>query len=410
MPPTTLAVNHEEQGGRELRHAFVPLLGGVLIALNLVFFLLVQRNNASLEKGDFKMFYSAAIALRTGHSAELYNRDFYIPFQRQLVPSLPLQDVKVYTHPPYELLVFWPLSYLSYKAACYSWLAISFLLAVVCGRMLWEYAAVLALFPLLATMLEQQDSVLALLIVVSCWLALRQGRDGWAGFFLGLALFKFQFVIPLVLVLLFWKPKVLKGFAFSAAVVVLLSLAMVGTAGLRSYAGYISAMAHDSEAAVSQLYKVDPRTNPTLRGLAYELAGGGGESVSPTAARVLPVAVGLFDVLCLLLAWRFMRRELPAEIKFGFAVLVALLLSFHLLMHDLTLLALPFVLLRGLRARWPLVPFYLAPLIYLFYPHSQAWLALLLVASCGLMAFDGSLQGPMLAEELSPGIPGQGAS
>jgi hypothetical protein len=89
MLPTTLAVNHEEQGGGELRHAFVPLLGGVLIALNLVFFLLVQRNNSNLEKGDFKMFYSAAVALRTGHSAELYSRDFYVPFQRQLIPSLP---------------------------------------------------------------------------------------------------------------------------------------------------------------------------------------------------------------------------------------------------------------------------------------------------------------------------------
>jgi hypothetical protein len=262
----------------------------------------------------------------------------------------------------------------------------------------------------LATMLEQQDSVLALLIVISCWLALRRGRDGWAGFFLGLALFKFQFVIPFVLVLLFWKPKLLKGFALSTAIVVLLSLAMVGPAGLRSYAGYISAMAHDSEAAVSQLYKVDPRTNPTLRGLAYELAGRGGESVSPAAANLLPVALGLLDVLCLLLAWKFMRRELPAEIKFAFAVLVALLLSFHLLMHDLTLLALPFVLLSGLRARWPLVPFYLAPLIYLFYPHSQAWLALLLVAGCGLIAVDKSLQRPVLGEALTRGISGQVAS
>jgi len=368
-------------------------MAGALIAINLVAFVLVQRNNSNLEKGDFKMFYSAAVALRTGQATELYSRDFYVSFQRQLLPSLPLPDVKVYTHPPYELLLFWPLSYLSYKTACYWWLAITLLLAVFCGRLLPGYAAVLALFPLLATILQQQDSVLALLIVISCWVALLKGRDAWAGFLLGLALFKFQLVLPLALVLVFWKPRLLKGFACSATLVVLLSLALVGPAGLHSYVGYVSAMAHDSEAAVSQLYKMDPRTNPTLRGMAYELAARGSESVSPAVARFLPVAVGLLDVLCVVFALTFMRREAPAEAKFAFAILVALLLSFHLLMHDLVLLALPFVLLRGLPARWPLVPFYLAPLIYLFYPHSQAWLALLLVLSCGLIALDKSVPG-----------------
>ena len=184
MPPTTLAANHEGQDGtvKILASGSAHLLAGLLIAFNLVVFMLVQRDNANLEKGDFKMFYSAAVALRSGHSAELYSRDFYVPFQRQLFPSLPLQDVKVYTHPPFELLVFLPLSYLSYKAACYSWLAITLLLAVACGRSLPGYAAVLALFPLLATMLEQQDSVLSLLIVIGL-LACPPPRALWVGRF-----------------------------------------------------------------------------------------------------------------------------------------------------------------------------------------------------------------------------------
>jgi hypothetical protein len=147
-------------------------------------------------------------------------------------------------------------------------------------------------------------------------------------------------------------------------------------------------MARDSEVAVSEFYKVDPRTNPTLRGLTYELAARGNESVSPRIARFLPVAVGLLDVLCVVFAWRFLRSESPREVKLAFAILIALLLSFHLLMHDLILLALPFVSLRqDLPARWPLIPFYLAPLIFLFYPHSQAWLASLLMISCCLIVF-----------------------
>lgn len=382
MQSTDGAVRESVREAKQFERPGISLLAALLIVFNLLLFILVQRLNSDLQKGDFKMFYTAAIALRSGHATDLYTHDLYVPMQRQLVPSLPLRDVKVYTHPPYELLVFLPLSVLPYKAACYCWIAITLLLAVVCGRVLPGYAAVLGLFPFLAMLLEQQDSVLALLILIGCWVALRKGREGQAGFLLGLALFKFPIVLPLALVLWFWKPKLLRGLILSGALVGVLSLAMVGPAGLRSYFTYLSAMTHDSAAAVSERYQLDPRTNPTIRGLVYELASGGHETVSPVAAKLVPIGLGLLDLLGLGFAWKVMRGDADPNVKFAFAVLVALLLSFHLLMHDLTLLALPFILLRGLFARWALVPFYVAPLIYCFYPDSQAWLALLLVSSC----------------------------
>jgi len=366
------------------------ILAAVVIGLNAVLFVLVQRANAGLLKGDFKMFYTAAVALRSGHAADLYNRDYYISAQRQLLPSLPLADVKTYTHPPYELLVFWPLSFLSYKAACYCWLAIAIALGVICGRLLGGYAAVLGLFPFLAMLLEQQDSVLALLLLIGCWRAWRGGREVLAGFLLGLALFKFQIVLPLALVLLFWRPAIWKGLAISSAIAVLLSVVLVGPAGMRSYTRYISSMAHDSAASVSARYQMDPRTNATLRGLTYEIFSRGGESTPPVAARVMPFAVGLLDLLCLAAAARFMRSDAALEAKFSVAVLSALLVSFHLLMHDLLWLAVPFVLLRGVRARWPLLIFYLAPLVYLFYPASQCWLALAILLSLVLILVPGA--------------------
>jgi hypothetical protein len=400
MQHTSFATSRDRQGDSvKFPRSDAALLAGLLITFNLLAFVLVQRGNPDFAKGDFKMFYTAAVALRSGHAADLYSRDLHVSMQRQLLPSLPIHDVKVYTHPPYELLVFLPLSFLSYKAACYCWLAVTLLLGVLCGRMLSGYAAVLALFPFLALMLEQQDSVLALLILIGCWLALSEGRDARAGFLLGLALFRFQIVVPLALVLLFWRPKLLKGLALSGTLVALLSLAMVGPAGLRSYVGYVSAMAHDSATAVSERYQIDPRTNPTLRGLAYELASRGGESVSPVAARLLPAALGLLDLLCLAFAWKFVRSDAQPEVKFAFAVLLALLLSFHLLMHDLILLALPFVLLRGRPARWPLMPFYLTPLVYCFYPPSKAWMGLFLVCSCLLIAFPKKLRSPLLNQD-----------
>jgi len=385
-----------EKAGRSSSVAAAPrranglILAGLVIGLNAALFLLVQRANADLLRGDFKMFYTAALALRSGHASELYSRDLYVTLQRQLLPALSLYDVKVYTHPPYELLVFWPLSFLGYKAAGYCWLAVSILLGLLCGRLLPGYAAVLGLFPFLAMLLEQQDSVLALLLLIACWRALREAREVRAGILLGLALFKFQIVVPLALLLLFWRPAIWKGLAISSAVVVLLSYALAGPAGMRSYARYVSSMAQDSAAAVSARYRMDPRTNPTLRGLTYEILSRGGESAPPLAAHVMPFALGLLDLLCIGAAAKFMRGNAGPEAKFSVAVLAALLVSFHLLMHDLLWLALPFVLLRGSRARQPLLIFYLAPLVYLFYPSSQAWLALVIVLSFWLVIVPGS--------------------
>ncbi len=366
------------------------MLAGLLIGCNIVIFFLVQRLNADLVKGDFKMFYTAALVLRSGHASDLYSRDLYVSLQRQLLPSLPLQDVKVYTHPPYELLVFSPLSFLAYKTAGYCWLAISILLGLLCARLLSGYVAVLGLFPFLAMLLQQQDSVLALLLLIACWRALHEGREGRAGFLLGLALFKFQIVVPLALVLLFWRPAIWKGLAISGAMVVLISAAMVGPAGMLSYARYVSSMAGDSTAAVSARYQMDPRTNPTLRGLTYEIFSRGRESASPVIARIMPFAVALLDLLCLAAAAKFMLSDATPEAKFSVAVLSALLVSFHLLMHDLLWLALPFALLCGWRARWPLLIFYVAPVVYLFYPTSQAWLALAIVLALGLVLASGT--------------------
>lgn len=367
------------------------VVAGILIGLNLAIFVLVQRLNADFVKGDFKMFYTAAIALRSGHGSQLYSRDIYVSLQRQLLPSLPLRDVKVYTHPPYELLVFLPLSFIPYKVAGYCWLAATVLIGVLCGRMLSSYAAVLGLFPFLAMLLEQQDSVLALLVLIACWLALAKGGEAQAGFILGLGLFKFPIVLPLALILLFWRPRLLKGLAISGTLVALLSFAMVGSSGMRSYANYLLTMAHASSAGVSERYQIDPRTYPTLRGLTYELATSGSESASPAAIKAMSVALGLLDLLCLAAAWKFMRSGAHPEAKFAFAVLLALLLSFHLLMHDFVLLALPFTLLRGLPARWALAPFYLSPLVYFFYPPSHAWQAIFLIVGCLLIPFSKSI-------------------
>lgn len=347
------------------------LIASLLIGANLLLFALIQCSNLRFERGDFKMFYSAAIALRSGQN--IYNPDIYASLQRQLVPSLTSADVKPYTHPPYELLVILPFSFLPYPVACWCWTLFALLLGVVCGRLLGNYSAVLGMVPFPVVLWEQQDSTLALLTVIGCWFALRKDRDVLAGVILGLALFKFQIIIPLALVLAFWRPRLLKGFASSGSVLFAISLALVRPAGVMAYWHYLLGMAGASYTTIST-YHMDPRRNVALRGFIYRLVG--------PHAYLSSVITGIIGLLILAIVWRMMRdNELSPEVKFASAVIAALLLSFHLLAHDLVLLSLPFVLLAGLPARWPLAALYVVPIPLLFVPQASAWPALVPISS-----------------------------
>ncbi|MFI5095210.1 MAG: glycosyltransferase 87 family protein [Candidatus Acidiferrales bacterium] len=354
------------------------LVASLLIGLNLLLVIGLQASNYRIVSGDWKMYYTAALALRSSHRAELYNPDVYSATQQRLLPGLPSDEVKTYTHTPYELLAYLPFSFLPYRAAAYAWMVLTLLLAVLCGRLLGSYTAVLGLAALIPVLVYQQDSVIALLLLTLCWRLLRSDKLVLAGLLLGLALFKFPLVLPLTLLLGLWKPRLMKGFAVSGAVVFTVSLLLVGSAGLHSYADYIWRMARDSSAAVSQQQQVDPRHMPTLRGVIYQIASGGTRVGPPWTLPVTALAA-----LALLLAgWKFMRSGAPSELKFSMALLLAILLSYHLLLHDLVLLAIPVILLRNYFARLLLLPFYCAPLLVLFYPNGQAWLGLLLVGAC----------------------------
>ena len=353
------------------------VLGSLLIGVNMLLFVLIQSGNLGFEKGDFKMFYTAAIALRTGSVVDIYSPESYVAVERRLVPTLPLANVQPYTRPPYELLAILPFSFLSYQAACCCWQLLTLLLAAICGRVIGSYATVFGMFPFLIVLLMQQDSMLALLSLIGCWFALRKDRDMLAGFILGLALFKFQIIIPLAIVLAFWRPKLLNGIIVSGITVFSISLAMVRPAGMIGYWRYLVGMARASSAPVSA-YRMDPNQNVALRGFVYELLGSYGF--------LFPIVTCILGLFILVMAWRFMRDcELPSEVKFSFAVISALLLSFHLLTHDLILLSLPFVLLAGSKARWPLAVLYITPLLLPVYIHTPAWLAVITVSSLAAM-------------------------
>src|SRR5205085_482007 len=81
-----------------------------------------------------------------------------------------------------------------------------------------------------------QDSALLFLLLACAFAELNGGRKWTAGVLLALALFKFQFIIPLS-VLLSWRlgQKFVISFSATSAALLTLSWLLVGTAGLTSY-------------------------------------------------------------------------------------------------------------------------------------------------------------------------------
>jgi hypothetical protein len=326
----------------------------------------IKRDGLSYR--DFKIFYAAARMLRTSPGTQLYDLQLQSRVQQDLLHIRP-EETLPYNHPPFELLMFLPLSALSYTAAFYVWLLISAALGVASAAMiggqlkqlraqwtLFPYALVLCPFAFFMVLLEGQDSAVALFLLVTAWLSLRRGHDVPAGIWLGLALFKFQVFVPLIFLLALRKPRLLKGCAASAAFLAIVSAVMIGPAGVLSYIRSLTHMARASSQGVSLQYGMDPRLLPNLRGLLYGILSRGRPSLPPSAATASLLLITLLSLL--LLVWT--ARQIlvippdtphsppecasPTDLAFALAVVVSLLLSFHILAHDLTLLALPFAI------------------------------------------------------------------
>src|SRR5581483_966112 len=92
---------------------------------------------------------------------------------------------------------------------------------------------------------------------------------------------------------------------------------------------------------------------------------------------------------CLILGatiWLMRSRNADAKTKFSAAVIAGILLSGHLMVHDMILLCVPFALLT-FEARWPLASFY-APgfCMLMLYAPVQQWSTLFLIASLLIIA------------------------
>jgi glycosyl transferase family 87 len=321
---------------------------------------------------DFSGSYTAGLLLRDGHGSRLYDDHLQESVQRSFSP-LAVQKRRTilpYLHLPYEALLYAPLAHFSYLTAYAIWLAVN--LALLCAipfllrsrleRLgtapvyLWLLAC-FAFFPIFIALIQGQDSILLLFLYCLAWRSLERGSEFASGSWLALGLYKYHLVVPFVLPL--WRRrKLIGGFLSVAAILGLVSLAITGWSSLRGYPRYLWGTEHDLRYGFNTL----PGLIANLRGLISGLV--------PAAHP--EIETGLLVLLSAMVLWMMMyaadktssadsegRRAL-----FALGLVGAVQLSYHLYVHDLSLLFLAIVLVLEILLSDPPIPNWTRTMLY----------------------------------------------
>jgi len=290
---------------------------------------------------DFSSFYTAARIMHEGNASHLYNAQLQEAVQTSFAAPAVTQRNAIlpYNHPPFEAWLFAPLGRFSFLTAYLIWLAfnLGLLLSVILllrrhleqlGResiYTWLLAC-FAFYPIVIALLQGQDSILLLLCYTIVFVSLSRDDGFRAGTGLGLGLFKFQLVLPFFIpFLLLRRSRVILGFSLAA---VMLGFAGLLAVGWRGFIGY--------PAFVTQTEQVVWGGMPNLRGLVSVLLP---RVLAHWNSGVLAICSAAL-LAALTYAWSKALAGSGAcrTLVFALSLVAAVLLSYHLYLHDLSVL------------------------------------------------------------------------
>jgi hypothetical protein len=351
-PPIALASGVDSP----LHKLRTTLLLGLIPFAVLTIVLLIRALPGDETGRDFRQLYAAGCMVRTGQASRLYNMEVQRSVQ-QKVASAGSGGYIPFIRPAYETILLVPFSLLPYRTAYFCFLGLNVLLLGVTITMLssgsvWSLVQVSSIvfcfMPVSITLFAGQDSVLLAVILAASCKALDRRRPLLAGVTAGLALFKFQLMIPIFLLFLVWKRwKFCYGFALSALGLGLVSISVIGVHQVGSY--------------IRLLHEVDRTMTlgvPLMANLRGLLAGSMGGISEKT---VIAADVGLGLLLAI-----FLFRLQDRRNALLLAIPAAVLCCYYLFSHDLTLLLLPIVSVMTARqatnlAWWSALLLLLAP-------------------------------------------------
>jgi glycosyl transferase family 87 len=321
-------------------------------------FLWNVRSRIARGDPDFTAFYTAGRMLRSGQGGELYDPAAQQRVQQEFTRNPDLRRGPLrFIHPPFEAVLFWPPAYLPYREAFVLWdilnLGIVAAISVLLKRYFlvrhdvqpWEtFLALLAFFPIFVNFFQGQDAILLLLLGVLAFRAMDSGADFVAGCCLAAGLFRFQLVVPLLLILALWRGrKIVLGFATAGIALLALSVAIVGRDATLQYPGYVWRWA-----TTPGFGRTPPSLLPNLLGL---MTGWSSVDRFQFAMRLAVLAASAGLLILMAYMRRMANDSRTSHLALGCAVIAAVLVGYNTSTYDLCLLALPLVFVANYFSR-----------------------------------------------------------
>lgn len=295
---------------------------------------------------DFLAYYTAGRLLLDGVSAGLYDLPTQYFWQRSIMPEVSsVSALLAFLNPPFVALMLAPLTLLSLESAYLVWVALNLvLLSLLC----WQLVAAMGLataqvklralimcvtfVPTMVTIMQGQLSFWLALSLLLGWRALRCGHDMSGGLCLSLLLVKPQLVVIPALILA-WKRRfvALSGLGLGGVVFLICSLWLVGPDGLRGYWRMLQAATGWGDA-----YGMHPQAMHTWRGFLHLLLGT--DSAADVQVWWLLGVAGLLGLL--IWTWRgnWAAPTPRFDLQWAVLIIVALLVSPHANLHDMSIL------------------------------------------------------------------------
>lgn len=345
--------------------AAVGIAAAILLGMAVTYGHLLAAGIVNIHLADFLTYYSSSELVLGGHATSIYNFAVMQDVQSRLTAPLRMPGgVSPFIYPPWFAFATAPLSALPYAVAYDAWFAGNIALAIGALVALGRYARLrgaacvvftlfgLSFLPVFAAFGQGQVSILLLALLVGVLCALRRGTDVLAGVLLAFVLIKPQYALPVAGVLLLQQRwRVVAGFAFCGAMLLLLPLPLFGP-GIDGT--YVRSLIHLSSLHGTAGYMAPPPINYSLQGAAALLI----------PAFSTPLRLVLSGCVFGLLLWCG-RRSLSVDTPVAVAVLFGLLVSPHVLVYDVSLLLLPIAVLvrRQISWAWLAGTIYMAPLL-----------------------------------------------
>jgi len=296
----------------------------------------------TIREVDYVAIYPAGYLARYEGLSSVYDMNLQKRVQDAAIAPLKLPNFYPYNHPPFLVPILLLVTTSDYIASFYRWLVVLLIfhlfsltfLASLFRRLGWPRNEVwllaiagLLFYPIFGAYLKGQDSAFVL-FGVSLWTyGVLTDKDKIAALGLGLAAMRPQVALVLALPFLFKRQKVWWWFIGWGAILLLYFTLLIGVNGLKDFIQTLFL----SAAGMG----IDVNAMPTLMGALVRTFPG----ISGKVLNITGYSGYVLAILFLCIVW-LKSREITAK-QVGLAVLVSIVFSPHLHVHDLSLLLIP---------------------------------------------------------------------